>query len=92
MTLADLSRLSTLLDEALDLPFSEREALLPALEGVATPLAPALRELLGRPASKETAELLDCGPAFAAPGEAAAAATFQAGDAVGPYRLLRLVG
>ena len=89
---ADLSRLSTLLDEALELPLSEREEWLAALEGEAASLAPVLRELLGRPASKETADLLDRGPAFTVPGAAAAAAAFLAGDAVGPYHLLRLIG
>jgi len=92
MTPADLSRLSTLLDEALDLPLPEREAWLAMLEGEAATLAPTLRDLLARHASKETADLLDRGPAFTGPGETAAAATFDVGDAVGPYRLLRLIG
>ena len=57
MTPADLGRLSTLLDEALDLPLSERERWLAALEGEAVALAPQLRDLLARAASKETGDL-----------------------------------
>ena len=87
MTPAELSRLSTLLDQALDLTEAEREPWLAALQGEGAALAPTLRELLARHVAKETADLLDRGPAFElAPGGP------QAGDAVGPYRLLHELG
>ena len=79
-----LARLSTLLDEALELDEPAREAWLAELESTSAPLAPALHELLGRLASKETACLLDQVPAFTAAGEVAAAAVSRAGDAIGP--------
>ena len=87
-----LRLLSSLLDVALDIPVPEREAWLATLSGEAAASAPMLRDLLARAASKETAELLDDGPSFAPPGEAGQAAIFGAGDAVGPYRLLRPIG
>ena len=92
MNANELKALSALLDEAMNLDGADRDAWLAELESTSTPLAPALRDLLGRPASKETADLLDRGPAFTVPGEAAPAAAFHAGDAVGPYRLLRPIG
>jgi len=91
-TVERLWRLKVLPDGALDLDEAQREAGLESLQGEDAGLAPRLRGLLGRPASKETADLLNRGPAFTAPGEAAAAATFHAGDAIGPYRLPRPIG
>ena len=92
LTVERLRHLSVLLDGALELDEAQREAWLESLQGEDAGLAPTLRKLLGRPAAKETADLLDRGPAFTAPGEAAAAATFHADDAIGPYRLLRPIG
>ena len=92
MTPADLSRLSTLLDEVLDLPLPKREAWLTALKGEAAALTPMLRKLLAREASKKTNDLLERGPSFTAPGEPDAAPAFQPGDTVGPYRLQRELG
>ena len=92
MTPADLSRLSTLLDEALDLPVSEREAWLAALDGEAATLAPTLRNLLARSASRNTADLLQRGPSFTVIGGDAAGPAFAVGHTVGPYRLLRELG
>lgn len=86
MTPTDLRRLSTLLDEALDLPSSEREQWLTALQGDAAALAPTLRDLLARAASKETGDLLEHGPRFTAPREPGTAPVFQRGDTAGPYR------
>ncbi|MGZ5185503.1 MAG: protein kinase domain-containing protein [Caldimonas sp.] len=87
MTPADLSRLSTLLDQALDLPMSEREAWLAALDGEALALAPTLRDLLARSGLRNTDDLLDRGPAFELPSTGP-----QPGEPVGPYRLLRELG
>ena len=87
MTPADLSRLSTLLDQALDLPVPDREDWLARLEGEAAAWAPKLRDLLARHALKETADLLERGPGFALPAVGPAP-----GDAVGPYRLLSELG
>ena len=85
--LEDLSRLSTLLDEALDLDEPAREAWLGGLDGAALRLVPMLRELLARQASKEIHDLLDRLPAFAIPAPGPAA-----GDTIGPYRLLSELG
>lgn len=87
-----LERLSSLLDEALELAGPERESWLAALDGDAVALAPTLRELLARHASKETGDLFDQMPAFTAPGNSPAAAQFRSGEMVGPYRLVRELG
>ncbi len=91
---ANLRRLSPLLDEAIRLDEPGRDAWLDALRGDAAELAPLLRELLARHTSKETSDLLDRRPEFPAPCDRAAsdAATFTAGDMVGPYVLLREIG
>ncbi|HSC01410.1 MAG TPA: serine/threonine-protein kinase, partial [Burkholderiaceae bacterium] len=86
----DLRRLSTLLDEALELPEAEREAWLASLQGDA--LVPTLRELLARHARHETGDLIDRLPVFTIGPERSAAPTLAAGDTVGPYRLLRELG
>ena len=68
-----LRRLSTLLDQALDLDASAREAWLAGLDAEAAEVAalgPTLRKLLAREAAPETGALLDRGPDFTAPGEA----------------------
>ena len=91
-----LRRLSTLLDQALDLDAPAREAWLAGLDAEAAEVAalgPTLRKLLAREAAPETGALLDRGPDFTAPGDAAAqAGALQSGDMVGPYRLLRELG
>jgi hypothetical protein len=83
-SVAELRLLSELLDQAFDLPEDERAIWLECLQGDAARLAPTLRDLLARSASRETADLLERGPSFTAPGEAAAAAAFEAGEIVGP--------
>ena len=89
----NLSLLSTLLDEALDLDEAARGAWLARLSGDAAELAPTLRKLLARQASKETADLLERGPSFTLPAEVdSPTMAFQCGDTVGPYRLLRELG
>lgn len=91
LAVADLQRLSSLLDEALDLPAPEHPRWLAALPDDAQPLATLLRDLLARHASAETGDfvpaslrLLDSLPEGGA--EAAA------GVMVGPYRLIREIG
>ncbi len=84
---AALKSLSGLLGQALDLPPPERESWLASLRGDDAALGPTLRRLLARQAAAETDDLLARGPVFAQP-----AAGSQAGDAVGPYRLLRELG
>ncbi len=90
MTPETLARLSEIYDRAAGMGAAEREAWLAQLAAEDASLAPGLQALLAG-ARRETADLLDRGPAFAAP-EAAADAAFAAGDAVGPYRLLRRLG
>ena len=93
MTPDVLARLSTLLDEALELDPAAREAWLIELPDDVAELGPTLRKLLARQATKETADLLERGPAFTLPaGSEIAATAFHPGDAVGPYRLLRALG
>ena len=94
MTPELLVRLSTLLDEALDLDESGREAWLAALSGDAAELGPTLRKLLAQHALQETGDLLDRPPAFTLPAASGRATLPRSapGDTVGPYRLLRALG
>ena len=82
-----LQRLSTLLDEALDLDGPARERWLAALPAADAELSDTLRQLLARHATKETADLLSRGPAFDLPDGGP-----RAGDVVGPYRLVSTLG
>ena len=89
-----LRRLSPLLDQALDLGASDREAWLDGLEGDAAELAPILRAIFSRQALKVTNDLLDRPLEFTAVGnpDSADAAIYSAGDTVGPYVLLSEIG
>ena len=87
-----LRRLSVLLDEAFDLTEAERESWLAGLEGENAELAPTLRELLARQASRETADLFLHPPAFTVGDEAPGASELRVGDTVGAYVLERLLG
>jgi serine/threonine-protein kinase len=87
-----LNRLSPLLDEALELDHAQREVWLSKLQGEQADLLPILRELLTKQASVETNDILQRGPDFTAPGQPTQATDFKAGDAVGPYRLIRELG
>ena len=87
-----LRRLSALLDTALELPESERDSWLGQLTGDDTPLAPTLRELLARQASRETADLLERPAAFTVAGVEPGASELHEGNTVGAYRLERLLG
>ncbi|MEQ1807083.1 MAG: serine/threonine-protein kinase, partial [Burkholderiaceae bacterium] len=92
LTADQLEQLSGLLDTALDLPQTELEAWLGSLSGEALALVPLLRDLLARRAARETGELLDRVPAFTVDAAVPASPQFQAGEAVGPYRLQRELG
>jgi len=87
-----LRRLSPLLDEALDLEGAARESWFASLSGEAALLAPTLRALLARQSAVETNDFLARGPEFTAPGGETHASDFAAGGAIGPYRLLRVIG
>ena len=91
LAVADLQRLSSLLDEALDLAAPERTRWLAALPDDAQPLAGTLRELLARHAEADTGDFVSAPERLLAqaPDHAAEAA---AGAQVGPYRLIRELG
>ncbi len=76
---------SSLLDEALALPNSGYEAWLDALEGDRATLRPWLARVLAESAAPATGGFLDT-PALLAD------KALQAGDAVGPFRLVRRLG
>ena len=76
---------SSLLDEALDLPESEREAWLAALEGESVALRPPLARVLAGDVPSATPGLLDRTPLADAGG-------FAVGSVVGPFRLVRRLG
>ncbi|MFO1302938.1 MAG: protein kinase [Burkholderiales bacterium] len=92
MDAATLQRLSSLLDRAFELDPAAREDWLAALDGDDAALVPTLRELLARTVSKETADFLGHPPAFTVVDADAAPAGLAAGDLIGAYRLLRLLG
>ena len=85
--------LSSLLDQALDLAPDGRAAWLEGVARTQPTLVPTLARLLEAHASGERADVLGSSPAapFAAsmPGEESG---LEAGDRVGPYRLLRPIG
>lgn len=89
-----LRRLSALLDEALDLPLTERTRWLDELAEDDTHLAGTLREMLARHADDSGAPVLDTSAASRLladpvrhddPGP-------HVGQAIGPYRLLSPIG
>ena len=87
--------LSSLLDQALALPASERGAWLDGLPIDAAGLRDTLQALLASHAQIETGNFLGTLPKFApsaAASDAALSSDANAGDLVGPYRLLRLLG
>ena len=77
---------SSLLDEALGLPDTGYEAWLAALEGESAGLRPALARVLAAAAAPATGGFLD------KPALVVAEVGFEAGVAVGPFRLLRRLG
>jgi eukaryotic-like serine/threonine-protein kinase len=92
MDQAHWAQLNSLLDAALDLPARERMAWLDALDPNLAPLKPQLRQLLSRAAHEETGDFLSTLPKLDG-GEAHSSVRPElAGQAVGPYRLLREIG
>ncbi len=89
------SRVSALLDEALELPPQARAAWLAALPAQHADLTNTLRKLLARAAKVESNALLDTLPkldAGNATSAEGAAGTHATRDTVGPYRLVRQLG
>ena len=92
--LSDLSAqwavINRLLDEALGVEPSRRDAWLEGLPAEHQPLKATLRDLLARQAGIETEAFLDTLPRMSAPpppeGE------LKAGDEIGPYRVIELIG
>ena len=76
---------STLLDEALALPATSHDAWLTTLEGDRATLRPWLARVLAGAAAQATGNFLDT-PALLTD------ASLEAGDAVGPFRLVRRLG
>jgi eukaryotic-like serine/threonine-protein kinase len=93
----DWPALNALLDEALALPAAERQTWLRSLRerpGLTAPLRDSLQRLLAVSAEIETGDFLNTlrPMAEAAPALGLPAGGPQAGDSVGPWRLLRLLG
>ncbi len=89
-SLADLSTLSRLLDEALDLEPAQVEAWLAALPEAHRHLLPQLREMLSEHLSPGHAGFMSAGAKLA--GGAVDETVARAEDLVGPYRLIREIG
>lgn len=87
---ADLSTLSRLLDEALDLDPAQAEAWLAALPNVHRHLLPQLREMLAEHLSPGRAGFMSDGPKLA--GGPVDETVARPDDLVGPYRLIREIG
>jgi serine/threonine-protein kinase len=85
----DWKRLSRLLDEALDLEPAQREHWLRSLGPEYADLRGTLHEILFDRSAVETSDFLRGLPEFSAK---PAAITVQAGDLIGPYRLVRELG
>jgi len=91
---AQLRTLSMLLDEALELPDTEREPWLEQLGDRHRELTPLLREMLARQVNVATADVFATLPRIDSPdGDGRKATSAYARDAiVGPYRLVRELG
>ena len=88
----ELSALSRLLDEALDLAPSARPAWLAALPAPAQPWRALLAEMLVAHQSGQHDAFMADGPRWASNHTDTAETAAQPGDQVGPYRLQRLLG
>jgi len=90
------SELSRLLDEVLDLPHSERQTWLSAMAANYQDQQPRLWNILTRAAQVETQDFLNAPPKIGAPKDAdgvnRSAQTGNAGESIGPYRLVRELG
>jgi len=82
----DQARLNQLLDTALELPADQRERWLEALPDEHSSLKLRLRALLARAARIETSDFLQTLPKISVE------EVSDAGDVIGPYRLLRQIG
>ena len=89
-SLADLSTLSRLLDEALDLEPAQAEAWLAALPEAHLHLLPQLREMLAEHLSPGHPGFMSDGPKLE--GGAVDETVARPEDLVGPYRLIREIG
>ena len=89
---AELIRLSTLLDEVIDLDAADRETWFAGLIGDRAEFAPMLRRLLAADGAADSFASFGHGPAFTAPGDSPATPTFFEGELIGPYRLEHEIG
>ena len=87
---ADLSTLSQLLDEALDLEPAQAEAWLAALPEAQQHLLPQLREMLAEHLTPSHAEFMSDGPKLE--GGAVDETVARPDDLIGSYRLIREIG
>jgi serine/threonine protein kinase len=88
----DWPALSTLLDEALALPASEREAFVDALGSEHAARREVLRTLLSRAPALETNDFLRTLPHGALPSAPPAGGQPEPGAEIGPYRLIEELG
>jgi eukaryotic-like serine/threonine-protein kinase len=89
----DLVILAGLLDRMLELPAESRGAWIAGLEETHPRLVPALRQILSREGQIETRDFLGTLPKFLDETfTTAESGSAHAGDAVGPYRLIREIG
>jgi serine/threonine-protein kinase len=87
--------LSSLLDEAFDLPPAAHDQWLAQLAPAHLPFLPVLRDLLAKHAAVETDDFLDTLPKFMTAGNDLQRTTpegFESGAIIGPYRLVRELG
>ena len=92
MDVSDWTRLSRLLDEALDLPVEARPGWVAALGPEYEPLKPRLLALLGHAPSLEGSDFLDALPALDASVTESHVEDDDSSGRIGPYRLLREIG
>ncbi len=90
LSAADISTLSKLLDEAMDLALADIERWYAALPPNHQPFVPRLREMLAHHSADDRVAFMASGPRLHGLGAEAVAA--RDGDRVGPYRLIRLLG
>ena len=93
MDAQSFDQLNRLLDQALDLPPHERMAFVDSLPLEFTGLQASLRDLLSRAARIATGDFLHTLPRLAIDAmDTASSRAEQAGDLIGPYRLVRELG
>ncbi|GIL05762.1 MAG: hypothetical protein BroJett031_22820 [Betaproteobacteria bacterium] len=92
LTAASWRVFSDLLDQALELPPTERLGWIEALPAEHETLKPALRAVLARAGGVETAQWLNTLPHTASAAPIVDEADLQPGTLIGPYRLIRELG